>query len=358
MVSAVCNLLISVEIPHQILAVENCCHSILGYSPSQLVGSSFQIIQGPASDSLLIHHAITTACQNRSASQFHISLYAADGQCLEVLFNCYPFGSDSCKVSLARSIAIELAEPTKWTASLSSVAGVSVQQPLSTTPIEPNPRSFEARAPAARGRRGVRAFPSPLLVDDGYVRRLRRRLRSEARRKAAAPLASAGSSSCSPDSESPPPPQPKAPTAPPPSPPAVRASPRSRGRPSSRPPRDMPAAAAAAAFAGPDAAVSADISSRHLWSCPEPPAGFEPACRSGISGWWAGGPGLPDDSDCLAGSPWPCGPPSPFPPDSPAAAADDWLVGWAGEPDGLAGAAPLPEPAAAAAIPEQWLLGI
>ena len=194
-----CNVLVSIKLPHDILAVDNVDFSILGYSSHQLVGKSFAEFQGAATDIDLLHLAIANSSDLQSDNRIHILLYSCSGQISSFFISCRPYskhGSNCCLLSLFPNSDACLFHPIVGGVDFPSERAPGMrEQPLQRQthahPQQRRPSAIPVGAtavdiPARQRRRGARPLPPPLIVDEGYIRRLRRRLRADARRTAAA----------------------------------------------------------------------------------------------------------------------------------------------------------------------------
>ena len=72
-------LLLSLQAPNSILAVETSELSLMGYAPSCLLGTSFESLYGPLTDEASAGRAISDASLASVFSEMHITLYDAHG---------------------------------------------------------------------------------------------------------------------------------------------------------------------------------------------------------------------------------------------------------------------------------------
>ena len=169
-----CRLMVSIHYPHEILAVESIQTSLFGYLSLQLIGKSLADLQGSESNFDILHRAINSTYHQQNENLIHTTLYGLDGTRSSLNVSCMPCapnGWDRCFISLY---------PNSVNANhhrLDSRSDTSSDKSSTVDAIG---------APKNQRRRGARPVQTPLIVDDSYMRRLRRRLRADQRRKAAA----------------------------------------------------------------------------------------------------------------------------------------------------------------------------
>ena len=275
------SLLVSSDVPHLILAVETSLQHLLGYAPHELVGKDFRILQGPETDT----ERLTSSMDHANATQNQFILYERHGLAVPMDVSCEPYFSMSqnkvCTLmglaatelnsrqfchawgdaAFPHALAAECPNRIEVTNQQSSeVVGVAEQHVVYPRPNrsqsasltgscwnEPFTDSLHANhaaspvaarvlpwlastvsQPAGEGSsaaiatRDRRRGATPPIMDEGYVRRLRRRYQAAARRAGAPKARAAGRSAVG----APPARQPCSPLArqAPPSPPACRPS--------------------------------------------------------------------------------------------------------------------------------------
>ena len=162
-----CRLMVSIHFPHEILAVESIKTSLFGYLSLQLIGKSLADLQGPESNFDILHRAIISTYRQQNENLIHTTLYGLDGKRSSLNVSCTPCapnGWDRCFISFYPNSASASPESNHYR-----------PNPRSDTSSDRSSTNETTGAPKNQRRRGARPVPPPLVVDDGYVRRLRRR---------------------------------------------------------------------------------------------------------------------------------------------------------------------------------------
>lgn len=85
-----CQMVVSLEAPNPILAVETSNLQMLGYVPRLLVGQSIKILQGPETETHELGKAILDSSLGNKFSEFQSTLYEASGHPRKILLSFSP----------------------------------------------------------------------------------------------------------------------------------------------------------------------------------------------------------------------------------------------------------------------------
>jgi hypothetical protein len=102
--------------PYRILAAGKKIKTLFGFGCKKLRGSYLQFLEGPETDSVLLHKMIKRTCSELLATQFQVVLYDKRGRNRDVMVSCSPFCNQGngalvgCKLCMTASEALILGE--------------------------------------------------------------------------------------------------------------------------------------------------------------------------------------------------------------------------------------------------------
>lgn len=108
-------IVISTNAPYNILAVGSNIEKVLGFVPRQLQGCTLQSLEGPETDTVLMHRAIKSAFTSNRPICCQLILYDSKGRSKNVIVTCSKYMHESstdgqCLLTIKNSQAFALGE--------------------------------------------------------------------------------------------------------------------------------------------------------------------------------------------------------------------------------------------------------
>ncbi len=108
-------LVVSCDAPYRILAAGTKIKKLMGFTPRRLVGCILQSLEGPDTDTILLHASIKAVCNDSQSTPYQFILYDSKGRSryMMVSFSRYQDETDlliGCMLTIENSCAVLLGE--------------------------------------------------------------------------------------------------------------------------------------------------------------------------------------------------------------------------------------------------------
>ena len=133
-------LVISFDAPHRILAVGTKIQKLMGFTPQQLNGCILQSLEGPETDTTLLHAGIKAVCNDYVSPPCQFILYDRKGRNRNMMVSFSRYHNESglligCMLTIENSCAVLLGEFAKIASKIRLpwvLASISMPHPIST----------------------------------------------------------------------------------------------------------------------------------------------------------------------------------------------------------------------------------